>query len=236
MLKENDFIELSYTGKLKENGFVFDTTDKALAEQHGIHNPQAQYDPVIVCLGNGHLLQGLDKALIGKTLGKYTFEFSPEQGFGKKNASLIQLIATGKFKKDGIVPYPGLQINVDGAMGVIKTVTGGRTLVDFNHPLAGKELTYDVHVKRVVTDIQEQASAFIKLALGMSDAQVDVVDGKAHVKTTIEIPKEVHDQLFEGVRKVVPTLKGIEYETVKEKKAVKRVEQKEHVHDEHCEH
>ena len=49
-----------------------------------------------------------------------------------------------------------MQLNIDGVVGTVKTVTGGRTLVDFNHPLSGRELVYEVQVKKVVTDTQQK--------------------------------------------------------------------------------
>lgn len=211
MLKENDFVELEYTGKVKESGFVFDTTVKAVAEQHGIYNKQTAYGAVVVCLGQGQLLPGLDKALVGKEAGTYTFELSPEQGFGRKNAAMLQLIATSKFKKENIVPYPGLQVNVDDAVGVIKTVTGGRTLVDFNHPLSGKELVYDVVVKKKVTDIKEKVTASLTLALGAAIADVVVHENKAAITLPFDLPKEAQEKLSENITKLIPEVNEVSY-------------------------
>ena len=44
------------------------------------------------------------------------------------------------FKKENITTQPGLQITVDEAVGMVKTVSGGRVIVDFNHPLSGKDI------------------------------------------------------------------------------------------------
>lgn len=226
MLKEQDFIEVEYTGKVKENGFVFDTTDKATAEQHGIYNKQAAYGSIVVCLGQGQLLTGLDKALVGKDLGKFTIELSPENGFGKKNAALIELIATSKFKKENIVPYPGLQVNIDDAIGVIKTVTGGRTLVDFNHPLSGKDLVYDINVKREVTDTKEKVTALLTLALGAAIADVVVHDGKITVAFPFDLPQEAHEKISENIKKLVPEVTEIVYKKKEEEKKEEKPQEK----------
>lgn len=216
MLQENDFIEVEYTGKLKESGMVFDTTDKATAERADIFNPNAVYGPQIVCLGNGHLIKGLDKQLQGKEVEKtYTITLSPEEGFGKKSMEFIQLISTAKFRKEGIQPVPGMQLNIDGVVGTIKTVTGGRTLVDFNHPLSGRELVYEVQVKKVVTDSQQKVEAFTKHALGMPETAVTVSEGKATITTKIELPKEVQEKLTEELKKVIVDVKEVAYTAVK---------------------
>ncbi|MCH8980513.1 hypothetical protein IH922_00675 [candidate division KSB1 bacterium] len=49
-----------------------------------------------------------------------------------------------------------MQINIDGMMGIIKTAGGGRCLVDFNHPLSGKEVTYTIKVNKIITDDKEK--------------------------------------------------------------------------------
>src|SRR3989338_4513746 len=152
MIKKNDFIEVSYTGKTKEENFVFDTTEETVAKEAGIYNPEGKYGTLIICVGQHHLLPGLDKFVEGKDLGNFTVELPPEEAFGKKNAKLIQLIPTSKFNQQRIQPQVGLQVTIDGHLGVIKTVTGGRTLVDFNHPLSGKNVLYEISIKKKITD------------------------------------------------------------------------------------
>lgn len=214
-LKENDFIEVEYVGKVKGNDMVFDTTDEKLAKESGIHNPNASYGAVVICLGNGQLLKGLDAGLIGKDVGKHTIEISAEDGFGKKTAEMIQLIPTNKFKKEGLRPMVGMQINVDGMYGIVKSVSGGRTLVDFNHPLSSKELVYDITINKIVTDAQQKTEAFIRLALGMKDTTVTLAEGKATVTTGMELPAEAQKHLTMGVQKVVPEVEEIVYQVAK---------------------
>ena len=58
-----------------------------------------KYGPIIVCLGEGQLLKGLEKELEGKEIGKeYTIELTPENALGKKDAKLIRLIPVSVFK------------------------------------------------------------------------------------------------------------------------------------------
>ena len=194
VLRTGDFVELEYTGRLKEDGSVFDTTSKDIAVKSGIFNEKSAYGPVIITLGGKHLLQGLDKALEGKEMGKaYTMELEPENAFGKKDAKLLKLIATAKFKKQGINPMPGLRITIDGLMGTVKTVTGGRTIVDFNHPLSGRVVVYEVKVLRTITDVNEKLSALLKLELYEADPKVDLAEGVASVKLSEKLPAEITD-------------------------------------------
>ena len=232
-IKENDFIEIDYTGKLKDDNIIFDTTSEETARSAGIFNPNAKYKPMIVCVGHAQLLKGIDKAIVGKELNKeYTIPISAEEGFGKKNAELIQLIATPKFRKHGINPMPGLQVNIDNMIGIIKTVSGGRTMVDFNHPCAGKELVYTVKVKRIVTDTKEKAEAFLKMTLGEQIIKsVEVKEKKAEISTMIEMPEELQPKVTEQLQKCIPEITEVHYHKGKEKG---QDQKQDHVHDENC--
>lgn len=229
MIQEKDFVEIDYTGKIKDGNIVFDTTSKEAADAAGILNQNVQYKPMIICIGKGHILKGIDKALVGKEVGKeYTFEIMPEDGFGKKRADLLQLIATPKFRKHGINPVPGLQVNIDNAVGVIKTVTGGRTLVDFNHPCAGKDLVYTVTVKRIVTEAKEKVQALLSMLLG--DQMIEKVDVQekekeksATIKTKIELPKELQEKITENIKTCVLEITDVQYSEKREGKEENKI-------------
>ena len=217
-IKKSDFVEIEYTGMIKEDNSIFDTTDKKLAEDNGFYNENTEYGPIVVCIGEQHILAGLERALEGKEPGKYKIELKPEDAFGKKDAKLIQLISTSKFRKQNIQPIPGLQVNIDGVMGIVKTVSGGRTLVDFNHPLAGKDLVYEVDVKRIVEDDKEKVKSYIKLALNLKDVNVKIEDNEANVELKKEIPKEAEKQLAKKIQELIPALKKVSFIIQKEQK------------------
>jgi FKBP-type peptidyl-prolyl cis-trans isomerase 2 len=157
-IKKGDFIEVEYTGKTE--GQVFDSTSEAVAKEAGL-NPKATYKPAIICIGEGQLLKGLDEFLEGKELGKHTVTVPPEKAFGKKDAKLLKLIPASKFKAAKIQPFVGMEVNVDNHYGVVRSISGGRITVDFNHPLASKELTYEVEVKRMVEKPEEQVASLL---------------------------------------------------------------------------
>ena len=220
-VKNNDFIEVEYTGRLKDDNSVFDTTDSETAKKSGLESENASYGPVIVCVGEGHLIKGIDKAIVGKEEGKeYKFEFPPEEAFGKKDSKLIQLIPTGKFRQNKIQPVPGLQINIDGLVGTVKTVSGGRTLVDFNHPLAGKEVLYSLKIKKIVDDDREKLLAFLKLNLGHKDDdfKIELIEGTANINFEHKIPEEAKKQLSSEASRLIPSIRKIVFTTQEEKK------------------
>ena len=218
-IKKEDFIEIEYTGKTKEENMVFDTTDQKVAKENELPTENANFGPIIIRVGDNNVIQGLDLALEGKEIGKsYTVEIPPEKGFGKKDVKLIQLISTSKFLQQNIQPMPGLQVNMDGTLGVIKTVSGGRTLVDFNHPLASKELTYTVKINKLITDDKEKLTSFLKIQLNQKDIEADIKEGSANITLKQEMPKEITEVLNKKITEIIPSIKKLNFITKKEVK------------------
>lgn len=197
-MKKGDFIEIDYVGKT--DGTVFDTTIKAEAEKAGL-NPKNEYKPAIICLGEKQLLPGLDEFLIGKELGSYTVELPAGKAFGKKDTKLLKLIPRQKFKEAKIEPFSGLEVNIDNHYGIVRSVSGGRVTVDFNHPLAGKDLTYEVTVKRVVQDTQEQVNSILTL-MGLPFQKTEMEKDTAVIHMEQPLPQPVAEQLTSHITKL----------------------------------
>ena len=211
-IKKHDFVEIEYTARTKEDNAVFDTTQEEVAKQEGVYNKNNDYSPPIISIGENTILKALDEQLIGKETGEeYTFEISAENAFGRKDARLLQMIPLSKFRQQNIQPVPGLQLNIDGVFGIVKTVSGGRCYVDFNHPLSGRDLIYNVKVNRIVEDDREKLSSLLKLHLPIKDAEVEIKDGSAVIKSKSEIPKEAQEEFRKIVGRTIPTIKGIEF-------------------------
>ncbi len=208
-IKKGDFIEIEYTGKVKEGNIIFDTTNEEIAKQNNIYNENYRYGPLTICVGESQVLKGIDKQLEGKDPGNYTLEIQADDAFGKKNAKLLRMVPSNIFKKQNIIPFPGLQINMDGIIGTIKTVTGGRVIVDFNHPLASKDLVYEINVNKIVTDDKEKIKSYVQIQLNQKDIEVELENGKAKVTLFQNIPKEFTTQLSSKLKEL--TGKDIEF-------------------------
>jgi len=159
-LQKGDFIEIDFTGRVKD-GEVFDSTvSTELEKLQDKHDHPIEAKPFIFCLGHGMFLETLDEFLVGKEIGKtYEVELPPEKAFGNRNSKLIQMIPLSVFKKQNLDPAPGFSFNFDGHIGKILTVSSGRVVVDFNHFLAGKTVQYKISILRLVTDINEKIKA-----------------------------------------------------------------------------
>ncbi len=183
-VKNGDFIKLEYTGKVQETGDVFDTTSEEVAEEKGIQSDKKTYGPISVIVGGGHVLKGMEEALVGMEEGEEkTIELPPEEAFGERDPKLIQLVPMSEFKKQGIKPQVGMAITSEGNTGIIRSVSGGRVRLDFNHELAGKNLEYQVKVAGIIEDDAEKVKSLIDLHyrtpnLDSEKHQVDIEDEK----------------------------------------------------------
>lgn len=157
-VKKNDFIEIEFTGKITNTDEVFDTNIEADAKKAKLDIKNIK--PFILSVGHKMLPKGLDDDLIKKEMGKsYTVNLKPEDAFGKRNPQMIRMVPTKFFHEQKIEPVRGMQLSLDGQPVKILSSDRGRTLVDFNNPLAGKEITYIYKINGTVTDEKEKIDA-----------------------------------------------------------------------------
>ena len=111
-------------------------------------------EPVEVQMGDGTLRPGLELALYGLKAGdRQTLNLLPEQAYGLRDPALIQQMPLSDFEP-AFTPEIGQIVaftlsNGDEAPGSIRGIEDGQVEVDFNHPLAGHEITFEVEVLAV---------------------------------------------------------------------------------------
>jgi FKBP-type peptidyl-prolyl cis-trans isomerase 2 len=158
MINKNDFIEIEFTGKISDTDEIFDTNIKADAEKAGLNTKDIK--PFVLSVGHKMLPAGFDVDIEGKETGKkYTLSLKPEEAFGKRNPQAVRMIPTKHFHAQKIEPQRGMQLNLDGQLVKVLSSDRGRTLVDFNNPLAGKPVTYIYKINKTVTDQKEKINA-----------------------------------------------------------------------------
>jgi FKBP-type peptidyl-prolyl cis-trans isomerase 2 len=146
MVKSGDFVKISYAGWVE--GQLIETTELAIAKKEGAYDEKRPYEPVVIVVGEGHVLPGIDKALQTMKVGdKKKFDIPAIDAFGERSFKLIKLVPLREFKKQNINPMPGMVFEVEGRPVKIQSVSGGRVRVDYNHPLAGKDVQYEVRVE-----------------------------------------------------------------------------------------
>jgi len=203
MIKNGDFIKLHYTGKLPD-GRVFDTTSESIAKANGLAGTQKKFHPVAVVVGERMLLAGLDESLVGKQPGKYTVTLPSEKAFGKKDPKLQRIVPAQELRKQGIVARPGMPLTIDGEYGVVRSAGAGRVVVDFNHPLADHDVSYDVEILGTVTDTKERVEAVLDAA-GIPHTKVTATA----TSTVIGLPAMPPQPILDAIQQRVTKLTGI---------------------------
>lgn len=191
MIKKNDCVRIEYNAYVKEDNKLFDTTDKKEAEDNNIFQKNAKYEPVSVIVGKGFVVKGVDESLVGKKVGdSYKLEVLSEKGFGKWSSKLTENIKINSFKKQNVNPQKGMIINIGGRLGRVALVIPGRFVkVDYNHPLAGKDLIYKIKIVDKTSKVEDKVETITGFLIG--DAGVKVEGKKIIIKPEKEVPGNV---------------------------------------------
>ena len=111
--------------------------------------------PATLQLGHGELAPALEACLDGLVVGDHqTFLLPPEQAFGPHNPDLVQRLARKDLPDDDKVAVMSMVefASPDGAafMGLVRELDADSALIDFNHPLAGKDVCFEVEIVGVL--------------------------------------------------------------------------------------
>ena len=160
--QKGDFILIQYTAKVKETGEVFDTTVEETAKKEHLQKEGEIYEPKLVVIGEGWVLKTLDESLATMEPNTpTTVEISPDKAFGPRDPEKVKQVHMKKLAEKGINPALGMRIEFGGKNAVIRSIGAGRVLLDFNPPLAGKTLVYDVTVNKKLETPEERIGAII---------------------------------------------------------------------------
>src|SRR5881409_4522021 len=219
-VKARDFLLVNFTLKVKESGETVDTTYDAVAKDTHLHREDSIYGPRFIILGEGWLPKGLEDSLVGTDVGKQTtVELPPDKGFGTRDPAKMRLVPLRRFRDKGIDPTPGAQIEFDGRPATVRAVGAGRVQVDYNHPLAGRTLIYDVSIEKVLDDDNEKVLNIIsrripevkndKFTLTRQDNDLTIdVPEEAFYLSGLQIAKKA---VSSDIQKYFPAVGGISF-------------------------
>jgi len=190
--KEGDFILIDYVAKVKETGELIDTSKAEVAKEHKKFSEEKIYEPLLVIIGEHRVVEGLEEKLKKMDVGEEkTLEIPPEKAYGKRDPSKVKLLPLREFARKGIIPKVGEVIEINGMLATIRNITGGRVIVDFNHPLAGKTLIYEVKIVRKIDDPLEKIRYLLHRRIkpvAPENFNIKIVNGTLR----IEMPRETY--------------------------------------------
>lgn len=137
--KNGDKVKVHYTGKL-DDGTVFDSS--------------LNRDPLEFTLGEDQVIFGFERAVIGMEPGeRKTATVAPEEGYGPHRPEMLVEVPRSQFPDD-LEPEVDQRLQMkrrDGQILIVRVadVAGDTVTLDANHPLAGKELTFDIELLEI---------------------------------------------------------------------------------------
>ncbi len=208
-MKHGDFIKIDFVGRIAGTGEIFDFTDEEAAKKEGI-KAKGSRGPALVILGDKMVIPGVEKRLLEMKPGENRgFTVPKDEAFGPRNPKLVRILPLSAFLKKNVNPSPGAFVEVDGMEGRVQGVSGGRVRVDFNHPLAGKDLEYDVKIKKLIEDPQEKLN---ELFMHYGLKQTPKLEGSVlKVESVEEVPHQVKDFIKEVTKKWVKEAERVEF-------------------------
>ncbi len=135
--QQGDSVKVHYTGKLKD-GTVFDSS-------------RERDEALDFTIGEGQVIEGFEEAVVGMEPGdEKTAEIPPADGYGPRRADLVVEVEKQRISED-VEPQVGQQLQLrleDGRQVpvVVTKVEDGQVTIDANHPLAGKDLVFEIEL------------------------------------------------------------------------------------------
>lgn len=137
IVENNHMVSICYKVTDKENNKILDKNDN-------------KDKPFVFILGENQVINGLESALIGKKVGSsFRVEIAPKDAYGERKKDFLQEVPKEQFT--GIDLVKGMTLYGQGENGsvvqvIIEEIGENSVIVDYNHPLAGKTLIFDVEI------------------------------------------------------------------------------------------
>ncbi len=141
----NDTVQVNYVGSLQD-GSVFDTSIQAEAQKAGLPL-RPSYSPLEFTVGSHMVIAGFENGVVGMKVGENkTVTIPPADAYGETNAELIGEIPRENIQGELEI---GSMLSGGGREGKIIALNETIVTVDFNHPLAGKTLIFQITLVNV---------------------------------------------------------------------------------------
>ncbi|MFX0104091.1 MAG: helix-hairpin-helix domain-containing protein [Candidatus Hodarchaeota archaeon] len=171
-VEEGDFILVKITARTQK-GQIFRVSSEEDAKKAGIYDEkkakQGYYTPEFVIVGKpGFLNEGLTETIKEMNFfEKKSVRIPPTKAFGKRDPQKIERIGIAKFRRlnEGKNPEIGKEFvkKTQGQVqrGTVTNVVQGRVIIDYNHPLAGQSIDYNLEIIDKIEDFNEKIEYFM---------------------------------------------------------------------------
>ena len=144
-VENGDIVSVNYTGSF-DDGEIFDSS------KHGDHSHPLEFE-----VGGGQVIKGFDKAVLGMKEGeKKKFRIKKEEDYGERIENLTREFPRSELPKEiNNKIRVGMMLNLGGgsehsASAMISKIDEKFVTFDLNHPMAGKDLNFEIEVIKII--------------------------------------------------------------------------------------
>jgi peptidylprolyl isomerase len=223
-LQKGDFVLVDYVMRIKDTNEVIDLTVEEVAKKEKVYREDGIYEPALVILGEGWILTGVEEELYKMDVGESkVVEIPPDKAFGERDPSKVKIVNARELTKCGITPRVGTRVELDDGVAIIRRAEGGRVVLDYNHPLAGRTIVCEIKVVKRIEDVKEKIKELVHRRIKRVDKNKFKIDISGDGVLTIEIPPEAFT--YEGlqyakrgialdVARYIPGINAVKFEEV----------------------
>lgn len=204
-ISNKDFVEISFD--LYANGSLVQTTDEKKGKVAGLDIKEYGNHKIIV--GNEFILKALDADIVkNDQIGLRTLELDADNAYGKKDKNLIKVFPKSAFEEHKLRPVVGIVYDFNGMYGLVKSIVGGRVMVDFNNPLAGKDIKIEYAIIKKIEDIAQKIAIVMDVVFRLPKNLFTVKVSDKNI--TLALPeqlKAIGSQITKGLEEFIPEIK-----------------------------
>lgn len=211
---DNDFVEIEYD--IHANGNLVQTTDEKKGKAANLDIKE--YGPQVIILGKGFIVKALDEDIKSSGKASNKLELKPEDAYGKRKKDLIRTFPKSSFDEQKIRAVPGVTYDFNGMYGTVKSVNGGRVMVDFNNPLSGKDIKIEYKINKKVEDIKVKIETVFNVVLRIPENmfEIEVKDKNINLSVPSALVS-MKDMLVKSIEEFVSEIKDYKVELVEKK-------------------
>ena len=183
-LRVGDIITISYVERCE--GTVISTNIEQVARDNDIYDENEDNCPIPICIGRDRFVDGFHDELIGKEVGAKGIVLVPvEKAYGKRSNENVRSIDKKEFEED--IKVGDYVYHLEYENGFVVDKVGKKFVVDFNDPLAGRDITYEYEIHELITDPAEQFSRMVTHLLS-DEINTSFEDGNGIIYVDISNP------------------------------------------------